>query len=180
MSAHENKLPLSRGDWTLSRYLLERSRDPMPPIARASDDVLHIAKLAVNAPLPRAVYIVGENDQYLGVIVDTDLAREVFGHLDPNLSFDPEWPSLKTILRVSEDASELTALSLMSDGGPVLNEHDTLASAMRQLYRVNREELPVVNGVGKLVGVIRALDILREWVDDTLLMKFGDETESFY
>jgi hypothetical protein len=30
------------------------------------------------------------------------------------------------------------------------------------------------------LGVIRTLDVLREWVEDTLLTQMGDETESFY
>jgi CBS domain-containing protein len=51
---------------------------------------------------------------------------------------------------------------------------------MHALYRDGSDELPVVDDSGRLVGVIRALDILREWAEDALLMEFGDETESFY
>ena len=47
-------------------------------------------------------------------------------------------------------------------------------------YRAKRGEPPVVNDRGQLLGVIRTLDILREWVEDTLLTQMGDETESFY
>jgi Mg/Co/Ni transporter MgtE len=45
---------------------------------------------------------------------------------------------------------------------------------------MKKSEAPVVNDAGQLLGVIRALDILREWIEDTLLTQMGDETESFY
>lgn len=51
---------------------------------------------------------------------------------------------------------------------------------MRELYRGNVDDLPIVDDNGQLIGVIRALDILREWVEDALLTELGDETESFY
>lgn len=181
MNREGNKPPLSRSQWTLARFLSERSREPMPPVVCAGDDALHVAKLAVNAPLPRAVYVVGADERYLGVIADAQLAREIFTHLDPDLSFDPQHPhSLRAVLRAGEEASRLTARSLMSVGGQTLGERETVADAMRALHRAHRDELPVVDGGGKLVGVVRAPDILREWVEDTLLVQLGDETESFY
>jgi hypothetical protein len=51
---------------------------------------------------------------------------------------------------------------------------------MSELYRTGADELPVVDTKMQLVGVIRGLDILREWVEDSLLTEFGDETQSFY
>jgi CBS domain-containing protein len=153
----------------------------MPPVARAGDDVLHVAKLAVNAPLPRAVYVVDEDERLLGVISDARLGREVFAHLDSKLAFDPlNAHSMATLRRLGEDAATLTAGSLMEAGLKPLGEGETLAGAMRALYEAGRDELPVVNGEGRLVGVVRALDILREWIEDTLQVRLGDETESFY
>lgn len=152
----------------------------MPPVVRASDDALHVAKLAVGASLPRAVYVVDEDERYLGSILDGRLAREVFAHLNPSLYFD-EHPHAKTALfHLNEDAAGLTARSLMATRTRPVRDQETVAGAMRALYESERDELPVVNAEGKLVGVIRALDILREWVEDTLLVQLGDETESFY
>lgn len=174
-------LPLSRSSWTLARYLAERSPAPMPPVARAGDDALHVAKLALGAPLPRAVYVVDEAERYLGVIADAQLAREVFAHLDSSLRFDPQHAhALSAMLRADEDAAILTARSLMEAGVRTVREQESLAAAMRALYQSGRDELPVINSEGKLVGVVRALDILREWLEDTLLVRLGDETESFY
>jgi Mg/Co/Ni transporter MgtE len=51
---------------------------------------------------------------------------------------------------------------------------------MRALYQAKRSEAPVVNDSGQLLGVIRTIDVLREWVEDTLLTQMGDETESLY
>jgi CBS domain-containing protein len=68
----------------------------------------------------------------------------------------------------------------MEEQPRALAEQTTVSAAMNELYRAQLDELPVVNDCGQLVGVIRALDILREWTEDTLLTKLGDETESFF
>ncbi len=49
----------------MERYLSERSPAPKPPVVHAGDDALHVAKLAVNAPLPRAVYVVDDQQRLL-------------------------------------------------------------------------------------------------------------------
>jgi CBS domain-containing protein len=170
MNGGPPNLALSRGNWTLSRYLAERSPAPKPPVVRAGDDALHVAKLAVNAPLPRAVYVVDENDRLLGAIYDGDLARRIFEHIEPGIYLESHRFPGTHLLRLTESPSLIKAGS----------EGETLKAAMRQLYRSKSDELPVVGSDGQLVGVIRALDILREWVEDALLVEFGDETQSFY
>lgn len=179
MGVESRNLPLSRGQWTLARYLAERSPAPMPPVAHADDDALHIAKLAVGAPLPRAVYVVDDDNCYLGTILDRELAREVFEHLSPNLYINRHPRAMTGLFHLTEDASKRTARSFIR-GSQSIRDQDTLAVAMGALYESESDELPVINSDGKLVGVIRALDILREWVEDTLLVQLGDETESFY
>ncbi len=180
MGERKINLPLTRSQWTLARYLAEKSPAPMPPVVRAGDDAIHVAKLAVSAPLPRAVYVVDEEGRYLGTIPDGRLAREVFVHLDPGLFMETH-PHAKTgLLRVAEDASTLTARSLIERGPRPIRDQETITGAMRVLYQTEHDELPVINRDKQLVGVIRALDILREWLEDTLLVQLGDETESFY
>jgi predicted transcriptional regulator len=68
----------------------------------------------------------------------------------------------------------------MNDQPLAISDQETVNTAMRRLYTTAVDELPIVDDNGQLVGVIRALDILREWAEDALLMQFGDETESFY
>lgn len=177
----EGNLPLSRRDWTIARFLAERSRAPTPPLTRASDDALHVAKLAVSAPVPTAVYVVDDDERYLGVITDARLAREVFVRLDPNLGFNPNHPwAVSSVLESNQDASRLPAGYLMESGIRALNENESLAATMSALYKSGRDELPVINEAGTLVGVIRTLDIIREWIEDTLQVRLGDETQSYY
>src|SRR5215467_8879435 len=57
----------------------------MPPVVRAGDDLLHVAKLAVSTALGDAVYIVDDDDRYLGAVSNGRLARRVFEQLDPSL-----------------------------------------------------------------------------------------------
>jgi Mg/Co/Ni transporter MgtE len=74
----------------------------------------------------------------------------------------------------------LPAHSLTEAGSRPLRSRETIADAMRALHQTKRDEAPVINDAGQLLGVIRALDVLREWIEDTLLTQMGDETESFY
>lgn len=176
---HAN-LPLSRCRWTLARYLSERSPAPMPPMVRAGDDALHVAKLAVSAPLGRTVYVVDENERYVGIITEGKLARAIFEHLDPALYLDEHPRAVTRMLHLKEDTSKLTARSFMNTAPHPVKDQETIAGAMRILHNSKYDELPVINMDGRLVGVIRVHDILREWIEDTLLVQLGDETESFY
>lgn len=180
MNAGPPNLQLSRGNWILSRYLAERSPAPMPPVVRAGDDALHVAKLAINAPLPRAVYVLDERDRLLGMIDDGDLARRIFEHIDQSCYLDAHPFPGTHLLQLNESAVTIPAASLMNDQPLTISKQDTLNTAMHALYRTELDELPVVDDHGQLLGVIRVLDIVREWTEDALLTQFGDETESFY
>ncbi len=153
--------PLSRRRWTLERYLAERSPAPMPAMVRVDDDLLDVAKLAAVFPFPRMIYVVDESGQLLGTIPVGHLARAILGYLDNSTS--------------SEEA-KATVESLMTRGSVTISDQETIGQAMRVLYFSQQDELPVLDAKGELVGVIRAVEIVREWVEDTLHIKFGDET----
>jgi two-component system, OmpR family, sensor histidine kinase KdpD len=154
--------PLSRRRWTLERYLAERSPAPMPAIVRVDEDVLDVAKLAAVFPFPRMIYVVDESGQLLGTIPVGHLARTIFDFLDnPNRT---------------DEALDTTAGSLMTSGAVTISDQESIGQAMRVLYFSQQDELPVLDAKGELVGVIRAVEIVREWVEDTLRTKFGDET----
>lgn len=180
MIERRNKLTLSRARWTLARYLTTRALAPASPVARADDDLLHVVKLAVAVGLARAVYVVDDDDRYLGVISDERLMRRVFEHLDPSLYVSEHGRATTGLINLGQSVMGLTAGALMETGPRPLRDGETVSAAMRALHHARRDELPVINDAGKLLGVIRAVDILREWVEDTLLTAMGDETESFY
>jgi len=81
---------------------------------------------------------------------------------------------------LGQSVAGLPAHSLIEAGPRPLHGRETVADAMRALYQAKSDEAPVVNDAGQLLGVIRTLDVLREWIEDTLLTQMGDETESFY
>src|SRR5262245_18192102 len=180
MARRRNNLSLSRGRWTLAHYLATRSHEPMPPLVRAGDDLLHVAKLAVTAALGDAVYVVDDDDRYLGAVSNGGLARKVFEQLDPSLFVDAHARATTGLLSLGRGVAELQAHSLIEAGPRPLRSSETVADAMRALYQTKRHEAPVVNDAGQLLGVIRSLDVMREWVEDTLLTRMGDETDSFY
>src|SRR5215467_134785 len=88
MAKRRDNLSISRGRWTLARYLATRSPEPMPPVVRASDDLLHVAKVSVATGVQGAVYVVDDDDRYLGAVSKGGLARKVFEQLDPSLFVD--------------------------------------------------------------------------------------------
>jgi CBS-domain-containing membrane protein len=106
-------------------------------------------------------------------------AREVFAHVDLGLFMAEHQYARTGLLRLLEDAAGVSAHTLMKPLPRAISEDETLAEAMKALYGSDDDELPVMDAEGKLTGVVRALDIFGEWVEDTLL-KLGDETESFY
>jgi CBS domain-containing protein len=183
MVMSENDLPnlhLSRGNWTLSKYLAERSHEPMPPTVGADDDTLHLAKVALNPAGARTIYVVNDEKHLLGAIFTSDLTQRVFERLDPTLYLESHPTKFSRFFQLNTCATTLTARSLMQEQPRALSEQTTVSAAMKEFYRSQLDELPVVNDRGQLVGVIRALDVLREWTEDTLLTKLGDETESYF
>jgi Mg/Co/Ni transporter MgtE len=152
----------------------------MPPTVRAGDDLLHVVKLAVATATGDAVYVVDDDDRYLGAVSNERLARKVFENLDPGLYVDEHTRATTGLLSLGRSVTGLQARSLIEAGPRPLRGRDTIADAIRALYRDKKGEAPVVNDAGQLLGVIRTLDVLREWAEDTLLTQMGDETESFY
>jgi hypothetical protein len=104
----------------------------------------------------------------------------VFEQLDPNLFVGEHAHATTGLLSLGRNVTGLPALSLIEPGPRPLRGQETVADAMRALYQAKIGEAPVVNDAGQLLGVIRTLDVLREWVEDTLHTQMGDETESFY
>jgi len=180
MAGRRNNVSLSRGRWTLARYLATRSPEAIPPTVRPGDDLLHVAKLAVATATGGAVYVVDDDDRYLGAVSNDRLAHKVFEQLDPGLFVGGHARATTGLLSLGRGVTGLTAHSLIDPAPRPLRGRETIAGAIRALYQAKRGELPVINDTGRLLGVIRTLDVLREWVEDTLLTQMGDETESFY
>jgi Mg/Co/Ni transporter MgtE len=152
----------------------------MPPVVRAGDDLLHVAKVAVATARGDTVYVVDDDDRYLGAVSNVRLAQRVFEQLDPGLFVSEHARATTGLLHLGQSVAGLPAHSLIEPDPKPLRSRNTVADAMRALYKAKRGEVPVVNDTGQLLGVIRAIDVLREWVEDTLLTQMGDETESFY
>ena len=152
----------------------------MPPTVRPDDDTLHITKLAVNSAFAQTIYVVDDDNHLLGAIFTADLARSMFEHLDQTLYLESHPTKFSRFFQLNTCATTLTASALMQEQPRAISEDATVITAMNELYRAQLDELPVVNNQGQLVGIIRALDILREWTEDTLLTKLGDETASFF
>ncbi|MBO0861653.1 MAG: CBS domain-containing protein [Chloracidobacterium sp.] len=180
MAKRIDNLSLSRGRWTLARDLATRSPGPTPPVVRAGDDLPHVAKVTVATALWNAVYVVDDDDRYLGAVSNGRFTRRVFEQLDPGLFVNEQARAATMLSLLGRSVAGLPAQSLIEPDPQPPRGRETIADAMRALYLAKKGEVPVVNDTGRLLGAIRALDVLREWVEDKLFMQMGDETESFY
>jgi len=154
---------LSRGRWTLAHYLVERSPAPMPQIVGLRDNVLETARVAVTFPIPRTIYVVNEAGELQGMIPGDRLTATIFDLIDNSLStFSPRNPLQKH--RLVKQAVSITADSLMIPVPVTITDEKNLAEAMRILFFSNLDQLPVLNEKSQIVGVIRAYDIISEWV----------------
>src|SRR5262245_10888908 len=106
MDGRRDNLQLSRGRWTLARYLATRSPEPMPPTVRAGDDMLHVAKMAVATAGGNAVYVVDDDGRYLGAVSNDRLARKVFEQLDPGLFVDEHARATTVLLSLGQSGPD--------------------------------------------------------------------------
>jgi len=169
---------LSRGIWTLAHYLVERSPAPMPQIVGLKDNVLEAARVAVTFPIPRTIYVVNEGGELQGMIPAERLTSAVFDLIDDSQAKKPADAFFTHVL--VKQASAITAESLMVPVPVTITDEKNLSEAMRILYFSQQDQIPVLNEENQIVGVIRALDIIREWVEDTLQTQLGDETQSIH
>lgn len=179
MAEATNFPTLSRGVWTLAHYLVERSPAPMPQIVGLKDNVLETARVAVTFPIPRTIYVINEAGELQGMIPADRLTSTVFDLIDSYHSGMSRRSPLSKHALVKQ-ASAITAESLMVPVPATISDDKNLAEAMRILYFSQLDQLPVLNEKKEIVGVIRALDIIREWVEDTLQTQLGDETQSIH
>ena len=170
---------LSRGVWTLAHYLVERSPVPMPQIVGLHENVLEVARVAVTFPIPRTIYVVNEAAELQGMISADRLTSTVFDLID-NSRAASTLRSPFARHNVVKQAAGITAESLIVPVPVTITDEKNLAEAMRILYFSQLDQLPVLNEKQQIVGVIRALDIIREWVEDTLETQLGDETKSIH
>jgi two-component system sensor histidine kinase KdpD len=170
---------LSRGVWTLAHYLVERTSVPMPQIVRLRDNVLEVARIAVTFPIPRTIYVVNDAGELEGMITADRLAASVFDLIDGSqsetIAGDPFYRHA-----LIKRAAAITAQSLMVAVPVTITDEKNLAEAMTILSASRLDQLPVLNEKNQIVGVIRALDMIREWVEDTLETQLGDEAQSMH
>jgi two-component system sensor histidine kinase KdpD len=178
MAAGNDNKRLSISDWTLAHYLAERSPAPMPQVVRLHDNILDAARLAVSFPIPRTIYVVNEGGQVLGVIPAERLASVIFEGLDTSSQGTGSLQKRDGGL-LTDEVSKTTAEALMIPLPVTLSDEQTIAEAVRILYFSQMDQVPVLDQNHQLMGVIRSLDIVREWVEDTLETQLGDETQSF-
>lgn len=115
-----------------------------------------IAKLLAEHGIT-AVPVVDDSDRPLGVVSEADLLRKEAGRADPE-GLDP---TLRPRSAERAKAAATTAEELMTSPAVLAHPEWTVVEAARAMERNRVKRLPVVDGTGRLIGVVSRADLLR-------------------
>ncbi|WP_329138889.1 CBS domain-containing protein [Streptomyces sp. NBC_01476] len=104
-----------------------------------------------------AVPVVDADDRPLGVVSEADLMRKESAHPDPEGLLAAARPSERTRAR----ATATDAAGLMTSPAVVAHPDWTVVEAARVMEEHHVKRLPVVDGIGTLVGIVSRADLLR-------------------
>ena len=108
-----------------------------------------------------AAPVVDEADRVVGVVSEADLLHKV--ELAGSTGPKPLWerPSRRAA-RVKSEAD--TASRLMTTPAVTIGDDAPLAEAAKLMHRHRIKRLPVVNGDGRLIGIVSRTDLLRVYL----------------
>lgn len=109
------------------------------------------------------VPVVDDDGRPVGVVSEADLLAKA-EHQDQDGA--PSWLAGPRTRREWEKAQALTAAELMSPRPVVVGPDTPLPAAARELARAGVRRLLVVDGAGRLVGVLSRRDLLRPFLRD--------------
>jgi CBS domain-containing protein len=125
-----------------------------------------IAKLLAEHDIT-AVPVVDDDDRPVGVVSEADLLRKEAGRLDAAGSWPAlddragRLPGLDPRHAARDKAEATTAGGLMTSPAVTARPEWTAVEAARAMEQGRVKRLPVVNGSGRLIGVVSRADLLR-------------------
>ncbi len=122
------------------------------PRGKEDSSVIDIAKLMVDAG-KRAVAIVNDSENLMGIITSTDIVKNISKIINP---------------------SEYKVMDIMSYEPITVNENDDVDKAIKAMRELDEFSLPVVNDDGKLTGIINIDDFSRAYWRDKEKMSQGE------
>ncbi|MFI0901065.1 CBS domain-containing protein [Streptomyces sp. NPDC020983] len=126
-------------------------------VVRARPDTAfkEVAKLLVDNGVT-ALPVVDEDDRPLGVVSETDLVHREAGRPEP-----AGLPGLLDVPPPESAEERTTAAALMSAPAVVARPEWSAVQAARAMDQAGVKRLPVVDGTGRLVGIVSRADLLR-------------------
>ena len=135
------------------------------PAVKPDDDVQSVLQLMRAHELP-GVPVVTDGNRLVGIITENDLVlqdEEEDLHLPPHIDLMGGVVYLGRMKNYEERvkrALALTAENLMTPEPVTVSPDDSVRDAARIIAERRHNRLPVVDGDGKLVGVVTRLDVL--------------------
>ncbi len=108
--------------------------------------------------------VVDERSKVVGMLTDDDLLERAGLRQRLSVARQLDAPLIEEEL-AALGASPLHVEQVMSQPAKVIRDTESLGHAARQMRRFGVKRLPVVDGAGKLVGVLSRVDVLRQVVD---------------
>ncbi|MHB8397827.1 MAG: DUF190 domain-containing protein [Candidatus Limnocylindrales bacterium] len=124
------------------------------PTVRADDDLAALLDAVVSTRLNRAI-VLDADDRVLGVISDADVVRSV----DPSIRGGVIGILMRSAGRPV--GGRMTARDLLSRPPLTIGPDTTIAEAARIMVEAHRKILCVVDGDGRLLGIVDRAQILR-------------------
>lgn len=132
-------------------------------IVREHTTLREVAKQAIGMPQSRVIAVVNQQDRVVGILPMRTLSFRVLEKILPERAL--------ILARDSDDMPEFLAATHGETAGEcmiaphVVTLEMSLGKAFETIMRFHLDGLPVVDGVGRVVGYLDVMEILKYWVE---------------
>lgn len=143
----------------MTRWTVGDVMTPSTVHARVSTPFKELAQLVIGAR-SGAVPVLDDESRLAGVVTETDLLRKEEYQGDPSAHRAPRWRHQDA----RERAAGLIAQDVMSSPALTVTTETTIVEAARQLDRNEVHHLVVLDGQGRLAGLVTPHDLLKVYL----------------
>lgn len=172
----ENAIPAKHEHYTVGDFMTRQDELLVAKTTTTVDEALEILVQNRITGLP----VVDETGKLIGVVSDFDLLAldTISGNRTSDSSLFPEagntWKAFKEIQKLISKTHGKTVGDVMTPSPLIVQETSNLEDAARLLLDTQKRRLPVVDGNGKLVGLLTRGNVIKA----ALRMKRDSEMES--
>jgi CBS domain-containing protein len=143
---------------------IEGSLDIAPSIVRSGDDIVTVARQAMDHPQTRVLAVVDDDGRLVGLLPVVRVVEEIVAHTAPE-ALIAEISDLEGVERFGREVQARVAADLASP--PVaLRLDDTVGDALHRMQEHDYSGLPVVDDAGRVIGYVDLLELALRYLED--------------